>query len=380
MIRKQKHRGMSAAQPIPDYWGVLVCVALVFSLCSCSSVATDLTAHGAARIPAESARYSLIFIIHGDGEYLFHDSQGEARKADYEALSASIEVAQQNPHADVYIFHQRPARFALFFIPLRNGEFRHFRGGKLITHDSYWWGDGISRFDAEARLYRKHGGRKAPEQTSILLYFGHGISEFEGSGYDASNPDRTLNVRGMAEGIKEFTGDTTKFDLLVLSTCFGGTPYTVAALSPYARRIIASPENLHLSYLDLRLLQRLDTYVQHDEFAQFTRYFARQAFHRLTKRVQAAVTVAVYDIEQTQRYLHQVDSLYQRKLTELEGHAPGAIEYVDCDEEPVYVLPGMTDGVYILFRSARFGRAKNKDSHSGWQCCRPVMQQIGSYP
>ena len=59
-------------------------------------------------------------------------------------------------------------------------------------------------------------------------------------------------------GLKGFTADSARFDLMILSTCFGGTPYTIGALGPFARYIIASPDNLHLSYFDFHSLERLD--------------------------------------------------------------------------------------------------------------------------
>ncbi len=371
MARKQKHPYKSAARLFPGYWGILVCAALVISVNACGTTSSNLTEHKAVSEPVDTSRYSLVFIIHGDGDYLFHNGNGEANHADMKAMNAAIEVALRNPHAEVFIFHQKPASYALFFIPLRDGVFRYYQGGKLVAHDTYWRGDGPSRFEAEVKLYREYHTPNA-DRASFFLYFGHEISEFEGAGYDASYPERSLNIRNMSEGLRDFTGDTTKFDLLVLSTCFGGTPHTVAALSPYAKRIIASPDNLHLSFLDLRLFHRLDSYVRNNDVSQFSNYFARQAFYRLTNEVYTAVTVAVYDVEKTQGYLHSVDSLYQHRLSVLKGQAPGSIEYVDCDEEPLYVLPGMSDGVYILFRSARFGRSKNKSSHSGWECCRSV--------
>jgi hypothetical protein len=383
MTHKQKQHTSSAAQPNMGYWGILACAALVVSVSACGSTSSHVTKDATIPIQTDTSYYSLVFIIHGDGNYQFHNADGESNNADKQVLNAAIEVALRNSHAEVYIFHQQPARYALFFIPLRDGAFRYYRGGKLIARESYWRGAGSSRFEAEASIYRKYNTPNPGERANFFLYFGHEVSEFDGIGYDASYPERSLNVRNMSEGLRDFTGDSTRFDLLVLSTCFGGTPHTVAALSPYAKRIVASPDNLHLSFLDLRLFQRLNSYVRNQDVSQFANLFARQAFHRLTKDVHTAVTVAVYDTEQTQSYVRRADRIYQGKLSELQKHAPGSVEYVDCDEEPVYVLPGMSDGVYILFRSARFGRSKNKSGHSGWQCCRyalPPPEQIGSLP
>jgi hypothetical protein len=139
----------------------------------------------------------------------------------------------------------------------------------------------------------------------MFLYFGHEIPEFDSAGYDASYPDRTFTVRDLASGIEGFTSDFTKFDLLVLSTCYGGTPYTIGTLGSYARTIIASPDNLHLSYFDLNSLKSLDLGLQDGDIPAFANRFAHQSFDRLTGDIQTTVTVAVYDVDST-RILHSV--------------------------------------------------------------------------
>ena len=339
----------------------------------CGSV-TFAQTHGATvGMTAQIPSYSLVFIIHGDGDYVYHDNRGKVRKADEHALNGAIQVALRNPEAEVYIFHQRPARFAFFFFRLQDGDFRYYRNGQLIVEDTYWRSNGPSRFDSEVKLYQQYSAVHTVESAKFFLYYGHEISEFSGVGYDSSYPDRSFNVRDLSEGLKNFTGDSTKFDLLVLSTCFGGTPHTIASLAPFTRTIVASPENLHLSYLDLHLFEQIGVYVRNDDISRFAEFYARQAFNRLSDELQTAVTVAVYDLDRTRKYLNSVDSIYMLKLAELQSRAPAGIEYVDCEEESSYVMPGMNDGVYVLYRAAQFGRSKNKRSHSGWQCCRPLV-------
>ena len=84
------------------------------------------------------------------------------------------------------------------------------------------------------------------------------IPEFGGAGYDASYRDRPFTIHDLAGTLTNLTEDCTKFDLILLSTCFGGTPYTIGLIGPFARYIIASPENLHLSYFDLQPLEHLE--------------------------------------------------------------------------------------------------------------------------
>ncbi len=323
-------------------------------------------------------RYSMVFIIHGDGDYLYHDPSGNAHIADEEALVSATMVAVRNPQAEVFIFHEKPRKHSLLFFPLRDGEFSYYRNGKLLASESYWRDQGQSRFDPEVELYYKYrqqfgppfSAEEQPELVRFFLYFGHEIPEFKGSRYDASYPDRTFTVNDLAEGLKRFTNDSTKFDLIVLSTCFSGTPHTIATLSPFARYIIASPENLHLSYFDLQPFERLDIGLRDGDVSAFAQEFARHVFDLLTTEIQTSVTVAVYDVNRVQGYLNFVDSVYDHALTTLKGQTPASLEHCDCAENPAYMLPGMSEGVDVFYHPPRFGRSKYKQNHSGWECWR----------
>jgi len=60
--------------------------ALVYFLSSCSA---DLPVHRIARQLEDisETQYSIVCIIHGDGDYLYHDTSGNEFKADEEALA-----------------------------------------------------------------------------------------------------------------------------------------------------------------------------------------------------------------------------------------------------------------------------------------------------
>ena len=177
--------------------------------------------------------------------------------ADLEALAGAQSIAQHNPQAEVFIFHRKPRGHFLFVFPLHDGEFYYYRSGRLIANELYWRDLEQSPFDPEVELYRRFRGNNQRKMVSIFLYCGHEIPEFGGAGYDASYPDRPFTVHDLAGTLKAFTRDSARFDLMLLSTCFGGTPYTIGALGSFARYIIASPDNLHLSYLDLQPLERV---------------------------------------------------------------------------------------------------------------------------
>lgn len=359
----------SATHKYSMLFGGVGCVALVLFLFSCSSI--PLTQRGTLleKENASPPRYSMVFIIHGDGDYLYHDTGGKAHRADEEALVGATMVAVQNPQAEVFIFHQKPRRYTLAIFPHRDGNLYYYRYGRLLAKESYRRTMGPSRFDPEVELYGRFHAKERPKSANFFVYLGHEIPEINGVGYDASCPQETFTVHDLADGLKQFASDF-KFDLIVLSTCFNGTPHTVAALAPYARTIVASPDNLHLSYLTLSPFERLDVGIQNGDVAAFANNFAHRAFDRLTEDVQTAVTVAVYDVERVQGYLNSINSAYDRALTTLKEQPPASFEHCDCAEDSSYALPGMSEGVEVFYRPPHFGRLKNKQSHSGWECWR----------
>jgi len=344
------------------------CLTLGIFLFSCS-----ITPPGPREIPlrVESALlpgYIIVCIIHGDGGYLFHDPDGNAYRADERALAGVKKAAERNSQAEVFIFHEKPRRHFMLIFRRRDGEFYYYRNGQLLARESYWRDQGQSRFEPEIELYHRFRTEERPRPIRSFLYFGHEIPEVGGTGYDASYRDRTFTIDDLVDGLKGITRDSTKFDLIVLSTCFNGTPHTISALAPYARYIIASPGNLHLSYFDLQPFEALDVRLREEDMSAFAKEIARQAFNRLTEDIQTEITVAVYDVDRVQEFLNSVDSIYDQALTTLKEKAQKSIERCDCAEDPAYVRPAMSEGIDLFYRPARFGRSKHKQSHSGWEC------------
>ncbi len=324
---------------------------------------------------AQAVNYSIVCFIHGDGDYVYHDTNGKEYKADEQALAAAKKVAQQNPYAEVFIFHQKPRRHFLLFFPLRDGEFYYYRNGQLIANELYWRDNEKSHFQDEVDLYNRFHVNAKHEMVNMFLYCGHEIPELDVEGYDASYPDRKFTVDDLATSLKDFTRDSTRFDLIILSTCFGGTPYTISALKPFAKTIIASPENLHLSYFDLSSLERLDLRMRDGDVPLFAKRFAHQAFERLTNDIQTEVSVAVYDAAIVDEYLHTVSTVYTKSLNTIKSETQfpiTIIEHCDCAELPEYLKSTMSAGVELFYRPALFGKPKFKQSHSGWECLRSV--------
>lgn len=339
-----------------------------------SSCSADLTVHREKRLAKLSSfdtKYSIIFLIHGDNNYLYHDSSGNSYRANEEALAAARRVAEENSQAEVFIFHQKPASNFLFFFPIKDGEYFYYRNGMLIENDSYWRNQEQANIDFEIDLYDQLRLINHSNLIRMFVYLGHEIPEIDGVGYDLSYPDRTFTVDNIAHGLKNFTSDSAKFDLLILSTCYGGTPYTIGKLGAFTNTIIASPENLHLSYFDLSALERLDMTLMDGDVPAFAIKFAQQSFDKLTSDLQTEVSVAVYDIKSVQKYLNSVNNEYNNKLIRLKDKTQSslaAMERCDCADVPAYQRSTISEGVEVFYRAARFGRLKNKESHSGWEC------------
>lgn len=351
---------------------VVSCLAPVL-LTSCSVLSP--TRRNAPTVVDDSAppRFSIVYVIHGDGGYTYHDTDGEEYRADAVALARARKVAARNADAEVFIFHQKSRhRFLGLFWRLRDGEFYYYRNGQLVASEPYWRGWGRARFHPEGELYHRFRARQTAQAKRFFLYFGHEVPETGGKGYDASNRDQNFTVDDLAGGLQSIGADSSRYDLLILSTCFNGTPYTVSKLAPYARYIVASPDNLHLSYLDNGPLEELDSGMREGDVLAFARHFARHSFETLTSELQTAVSVVVYDVDRVERYVNSVRSLYHASLENLDAGGTDSVEHFDCADDPAFERAGMTDGVDVSYRAARFGRKKGKVGHSGWECVRPA--------
>jgi hypothetical protein len=315
--------------------------------------------------------YSLVFIIHGDGNYLYHDTVGNEYQANVEVLAGARTVAERNPRTEVFIFHQRPARRLFGFLHrMRDGDFYHYRSGRLVANASYRREHGQSRFDPEVELYNRHRAAASEQTVRMFFYYGHEIPEIDGTGYDASYRRKSFTIGDLAGGFKEMTRETGAFDLIVLSTCYGGTPHTVSVLSPYAKYIIASPDNLHLSHFDLSPLENVNVDFQKNGVYNFAREYALWAFNRLKADVHTTVSVSLYDVARVQTYVQAVGNSYRDSLSGLKGGTSAHREFVDCIVEPDYTMPNMSAGVEIFYRPPRFGPAQINQEHSGWSCQR----------
>lgn len=300
----------------------------------------------------------LFIVVHGDASYLYHDRDGTPHEADVETLQEAFDAAQSLPRAEVFIFHQRSHDPLFGIFPRDDGTFYHFRRGELQHQNTYRQTRSDS-LRAEAALVRSH---RAPAPDSSLftaaLYYGHAVPERPRSGYHRSRPGAAFGMRALVEGLDRLH-PSGPFDAVVLSTCNGGAPPSVTAVAPHTRTLLASPGDLHLSFIDADILSAL---APTDTPNAWTGQFAERAFDRLQDRVTTAVTLATYDLDQAASAARRM----ARTVAPDTSTTPTGARHVDCRE--VMDLPVDTTGVEVWHRPAQFGPQADRNSHSGWGC------------
>lgn len=302
--------------------------------------------------------YSIVFVIHADSDYLFH-LNGRAYKADKEALRKAEEIAINAHSGEVFIFHQKRKKRILWLFPKKSRQFLHYKNGTLVDNSAYSSEDG--GFEEEANLYKTH--KYSNTDRNVFVYFGHEIPSYEGLSYHQSQPKHAFNSFIFAEDLKEFEPN---FDLTVLSTCNNGNLQMAHELFGTTDVLVASPQNLHLSYLDFEKLSLLEDEIQPSTLA-LADSIAQSSFSRLSASLQTAVTVSVYDMNRLQPMLDSAFLAYQQYLLTTPKPALFA-DNVDCAS--LKSFQGLIDsaGVHTYFRAAKFGKSSNQTSHSGWGC------------
>lgn len=339
---------------------VVALTTLPILLGACRSVVSVPEAEPAPPAQAEPLQQRVVMIVHGDASYLYHDGDGSPHQADEETLREAFAAARRMPQAEIFLFHLRPKTSILGLIPRDDGTFYHFRRGELVRQTTYNQ-TRSTPLVAEADLLRDH---RAPEADSSLftaaLYYGHAVPERARPGYHRSRPEAPFGIHPLADGLGRMTtADDTSFDAVVLSTCDGGTPSTLAALAPHARSVLAAPDDLHLSFIDADLLAALPSTT---DPGRWTRLFADRAFERLADRVNTAVTLATYDVDSVAASARRM----AQRVPPDTSTSPTGARLVDCRQ---VLDPDVdTSGLRVWHRSAQFGPRADRSSHSGWGC------------
>jgi hypothetical protein len=282
---------------------------------------------------------------------------GKRLEADEVVLKQAIAFAESSPRAEVFIFHQGPQRKWLFLLSRPDGAFQYFRNGQRLASGSY---HRRSNLDSENGIFSNYHARGPEERVFGFLYFGHALAE-----RGDERLRQSMNVDELAQGmsclLSEADPNLMKFDLVVLSACYSGTPGIVAERTPYRRYILASPDDLHLSYMDIQPL-RVISDVGLLKAHSLAREMASRSLARLREWTQAAITLTVYDVDKITPFLQEVRDRQPvgREDQTQNSPRPVTVEYCDCLEGPFATSEIPMGVVDVYYQPPRFGPLKTK--------------------
>ncbi len=306
-------------------------------------------------------KYRLIYIIHGDANYLYHNKDGLGLRADKQKMAEAKKIAKHAKKGEVFIFYQKPERKILWLFPRKDRLFLHYRNGRQINRKKYSPVASRETFIAESRLYSS--SRSKQKLREIFLYFGHEIPEHSRP-YHNSRPEAAFNTYIFAEGLKQFLTDDQRFDLTVLSTCNNGTPQAAYRMLGVSRYLLASPQNLHLSHIDTHPLLKLEEDSDKPAY-DLAVNLAQDTYSRLSKFLETSVTLSVYDLQSDDFFsLAKLYSDYQAGSTDQFIDQ----ENIDCARLPFWDGEFEIEGPNVFYKPAAFGRNANQQTHSGWGC------------
>ncbi|PAU94795.1 hypothetical protein CK503_04785 [Aliifodinibius salipaludis] len=322
----------------------------------------------------QPVKYSVIYYIHADAGYLYHDPDGQPIRANSQVLETALEVAENAASGEVFIFYQRPEKKFLGLFPRKSNQFYHYTNGQKTTQVKYRHSNKKEPFlTTEAQLYNKYKNDiTGNDQEQYFLYFGHEIPSDNGEGYHRTLPDIEVNTASFAGGVQQFLmEDDQILDLVVLSTCNNGTPAMASHLMPFVDHLLASPQNLHLSHIDTEQLGLLESNpgVSPDEVAHS---LANDTFQRLEDQIQTTITLAEYDFESMRGYIDELDdrTASYKDTARIDPYH----QNTDCGQFSFFDAEKYTQGIETWFKPAKFGRrATASDTHSGWGC-RPLLE------
>ena len=323
---------------------------VLFSACSTVNKTTD--------IPSADVDYTAVYMIHGDANYTYHED-GKRYEADQMKVEEAINRGKAAKNGEVFIFHQQPERKRFLFFPGKDREWYHYRKGKLIGGGSYSPQGG--GFAAEAELY---SSRASDNGRKLLLYFGHEIPSKASFRYHNSKPQFIFNTEIFSRDIALFE---SMFDLVLLSTCNNGNPYMASMLTDKSDYLVASPRDLHLSYMETHSLDLLEkkTTVSNKILADS---IANSSFKELDQRLQTLITIGVYDLNVIDSYIDEYASGY---IFYLENHDQESLfrDNTDCRNLEIFANQYIPEiGTKLYFEPPAFGKEANLENHSVWGC------------
>lgn len=308
---------------------------------------------------AAPIKYSLVYIIHGDADYLYHED-GEGKQADEQVIKNAKAIAREAKQGEVFIFHQRPEKKILWLLPKKDRLFYYYRNGELVHQQKY--SPSKESFTTEASFFNRLSSNGS--KRKFLLYYGHEVPS-QDRGYHHSRKHAVFNKETFTKGLSQFLRADEKFDLAILSTCDNGTPDMVSQMTPYSNALLASPKNLHLSHIDSDSVLKLEKNPNVPEL-QVAEAVAEDTFQRLDQFIQTAVTLSVYDLQKDREKVRSLGSNYKK-------YQSGGSYQLDAENVDCAVLPfwekSETPGVHkVFYKPPRFGTKNPQSKFSGWGC------------
>lgn len=342
---------------------IIIMFILLASGCSKTSVLLDHEPE--AELPEPG--YTLIIYIHGDSDYLFHDSDGNRIQADQHALQKAMNVAENAESGEVFIFHHQPAKRFLWLVPRRANDMYQYKNGEKVRHISYRRSSDEKFMEKESGFFHEYQtGRMGIDHQIYFTYFGHEIPADHYAGYNRSQADIRVDTETFTSGAHSFLEDDGQmYDLMILSSCSNGTPEMVKELDGITRYLLASPQNLHLSHMDISALNLVETdpEISAAEMALAT---AQDTYERLSDSIQTVISLSVYDMDAVREYVSHLNDETSRYNKE-ENPNPYR-ENIDCAGLPFFNAAEFSRGIETYFRPPRFGHRSAGNTHSGWGC------------
>jgi hypothetical protein len=104
----------------------------------------------------------------------------------------------------------------------------------------------------------------------------------------------------------------------------------------------------------------------------------QRAFTILKEKTKTMITIALYDTEKVKPYLDSIHEVYLSPFESAEMGTEPAVEFYDCFDSTDLRGENADMGIDIFYQAPRFGREKNKDAHSGWECMRLKQNEENS--
>src|SRR5699024_9218908 len=142
-------------------------------------------------------------------------------------------------------------------------------------------------------------------------------------------------------GVVRFQKEYDDFVSVSHSTSSNCTHSMATRLSSVTDILLASPQDLHLSHLDIEHLDLLEMEPEIPS-AGLATALAEATFERLSQSIQTAVTLSVYDLERAGEYLSDFNKEYHHYLKS--GEPNMAKENKDCGELPFFDEMRYSDG------------------------------------